>query len=84
MALPLEGVVDFKVEVVRLAKEIARLNGEAEKIRAKLDNAQFIERAPEEVVEEQRERLVETEATSAKLGAAQERLKAATEHETSG
>ena len=77
VALPLEGVVDFAVEVVRLGKEIARLDGEAGKIRGKLANAQFIERAPEEVVEEQRERLADTEATSAKLAAALERLKAA-------
>ena len=78
VALPLEGVVDFKAEVVRLGKEIARLDGEAGKIRGKLANAQFIERAPEEVVEEQRERLGDTEATSAKLSAALERLRAAT------
>ena len=77
VALPLEGVVDFKTEVVRLGKEIARLDSEAGKIRSKLCNAQFIERAPEEVVEEQRERLADTEATSLKLAAALERLKAA-------
>ncbi len=84
VALPLEGVVDFKAEVARLAKEIARLDGEAGKIRGKLANAQFIERAPEEVVEEQRERLADTEATSAKLSAALERLKTAIDVDTSG
>ncbi len=78
VALPLDGIVDFAAEVVRLGKEIARLDGEAQKIRAKLANAQFIERAPEEVVEEQRERLADAETTSAKLSAALERLKAAT------
>ncbi|MDX2233409.1 MAG: valine--tRNA ligase [Hyphomonadaceae bacterium] len=78
VALPLEGVVDFAEEIARLGKEIARLNGEAEKTRAKLSNAQFIERAPEEVVEEQRERLAETEAAAVKLAAALDRLKAAT------
>jgi valyl-tRNA synthetase len=78
VALPLDGIVDFAAEVVRLGKEIARLDGEAQKIRAKLSNAQFIERAPEEVVEEQRERLADAETTSAKLVAALERLKAAT------
>ena len=78
VALPLDGIVDFAAEVVRLGKEIARLDGEAQKIRAKLANAQFIERAPDEVVEEQRERLADAETTSAKLSAALERLKAAT------
>ncbi|MBL8559826.1 MAG: valine--tRNA ligase [Hyphomonadaceae bacterium] len=78
VALPLEGIVDFAAEVVRLGKEIARLDGEAGKIRGKLGNAQFVERAPEEVVEEQRERLAEYEASKVKLAAALERLKAAT------
>jgi len=77
VALPLEGVVDFEAEATRLEKEIARLRGEADKTRAKLGNPQFVDRAPEDVVEEQRERLAETEATRDKLAAALARLKAA-------
>lgn len=55
-ALPLEGVVDLAAEVARLKKEDAKLDGEIAKIDAKLGNADFLARAPEEVVEEQRER----------------------------
>jgi valyl-tRNA synthetase len=77
VALPLEGVVDVKAEAARLEKEVARLGGEAEKTRAKLANPQFVDRAPEEVVEEQRERLAETEAARDKLAAALARLRAA-------
>ncbi len=55
-ALPLEGVVDLAAEVTRLKKEDAKLDGEIGKIDAKLGNADFLARAPEEVVEEQRER----------------------------
>ncbi len=55
-ALPLEGVVDLAAEVARLKKEDAKLDGEIGKIDAKLGNADFLARAPEEVVEEQRER----------------------------
>jgi valyl-tRNA synthetase len=77
VALPLEGVVDFEAEAQRLDKEIVRLDSEAQKTRAKLANPQFVERAPEEVVEEQRERLAETEATRDKLAAALVRLRAA-------
>jgi valyl-tRNA synthetase len=75
VALPLEGIVDFAAEIERLTKEVARLEGEAEKIEAKLNNPQFVERAPEEVVEEQRERLTDTQAARAKLLAALERLR---------
>jgi valyl-tRNA synthetase len=73
-ALPLQGVIDFAAEKVRLAKEIEKLKGEAKKIEAKLGNADFISRAPEEVVEENRERLAEIGARIEKLSAAQARL----------
>ena len=55
-ALPLEGVIDLDAERARLAKEIQKIDVDVAKIDAKLGNADFIKRAPEEVVEEQRER----------------------------
>jgi valyl-tRNA synthetase len=73
-ALPLEGIVDFAAEKVRLGKEIEKLQSEAKKIAAKLDNADFVARAPEEVVEENRERLAEAQSRATKLGAALQRL----------
>ena len=73
-ALPLAGVIDFAAEQTRLTKEIAKLDGEAAKINAKLGNADFIRRAPDEVVEEQRERLAEAEGRRAKLATALARL----------
>jgi len=73
-ALPLQGVIDFAAEKVRLTKEVEKLKGEAKKIEAKLGNADFISRAPEEVVEENRERLAEIDARVEKLSAAQARL----------
>jgi valyl-tRNA synthetase len=73
-ALPLHGIVDFEAEKVRLTKEIAKLKGEASKLEAKLNNSDFIVRAPEEVVEETRERLGETLLRVEKLEAARARL----------
>ena len=75
-ALPLHGVIDFAAEKVRLGKEIAKLKSEAEKINAKLGNADFIRRAPEDVIEEQRDRLAEAESRRAKLESALSRLAA--------
>jgi len=75
--LPLEGIIDFDAEKARLAKEIARLKGDAGKIEAKLGNADFVARAPEEVVEENRERLAEALARAEKLEAAAARLSGA-------
>jgi valyl-tRNA synthetase len=73
-ALPLEGIIDFAAEKVRLAKEIERLNADAAKTEAKLGNADFVARAPEEVVDENRERLAEARSRAEKLGAALKRL----------
>ncbi|QBR72366.1 valine--tRNA ligase [Beijerinckiaceae bacterium] len=76
-ALPLQGVIDFAAEKNRLAKEITKLRGEVGKIEAKLGNADFIARAPEEVVEENRDRLAEALSRADKLEAALERLSGA-------
>ncbi|MGH6841717.1 MAG: hypothetical protein ACREDV_06430, partial [Methylocella sp.] len=57
-----------------LAKEIAKLKGDADKIEAKLSNADFIARAPEEVVEENRERQGDALARMEKLTAALAKL----------
>ncbi|MBQ0824333.1 valine--tRNA ligase [Microvirga sp. HBU67558] len=74
-ALPLEGVIDLDAERARLAKEIQKLDVEIGKIDAKLGNADFIKRAPEEVVEEQRERRDEAVMRKAKMEEALRRLK---------
>ncbi|MGB7127175.1 MAG: valine--tRNA ligase [Methylovirgula sp.] len=73
-ALPLEGIIDFAAEKDRLQKEIDKLTSDAKKIEAKLGNADFVARAPEEVVEENRERFAEMEARRGKLAAALRRL----------
>jgi valyl-tRNA synthetase len=67
VALPLEGVVDLPAEAARLAKEIGKLDGEITKMDQKLGNAEFVRKAPEEVVEELRERREDAAASSAKL-----------------
>ena len=73
-ALPVGEVIDLKAESARLQKEIKKLADEVGKIDAKLANAAFVARAPEEVVEEQRERRAQAEQTAARLSAALERL----------
>ena len=75
-ALPLEGVIDIGAEKGRLTKEIAKEEGEVKKVDAKLNNADFVRRAPEEVVEENRERKQEALARIEKMRAALDRLSA--------
>ncbi len=76
-ALPLKGVIDFAAERMRLEKELARIVGEIARIDGKLANADFIKRAPEEVVEGERERREEAEARRRKIVEALERLQGA-------
>ncbi len=55
-ALPLAGVIDLSVEKARLEKEVGKLDGEITGIDKKLGNEQFVAKAPEEVIEEQKAR----------------------------
>ncbi len=59
--------VDPKTERERISKEVARLEAEILKAKAKLANESFVARAPAKVVEQERERLAGFETTLAKL-----------------
>ncbi|MBH0239707.1 valine--tRNA ligase [Methylobrevis albus] len=54
--LPLAGVVDIAAEHARLEKELVKLGEEIGRIDKKLGNESFVARAPEEVVEAEREK----------------------------
>jgi valyl-tRNA synthetase len=54
--IPLEGLIDISAERARLEKEIARLQQLVESIEKKLGNPQFVERAPKEVVQKERDK----------------------------
>jgi valyl-tRNA synthetase len=72
--LALEGFIDFAKEKARLSKDMQKVDGEIGRIDQKLGNKDFVTRAPEEVVEELREKRAEYEAQKAKLGDALKRL----------
>src|SRR5438034_8972178 len=74
VVLPLAGVIDIASERTRLTRERDKAAGEVRKIVQKLDNADFIRRAPGEVVEENRERLAAAQAEISRLEAALERI----------
>jgi valyl-tRNA synthetase len=76
-ALPLKGVIDLAAERARLEKEMQKVASDIARIDAKLGNADFVRRAPEEVVEGEREKRDEAEERRAKIIEALERLKGA-------
>ncbi|MBU1306184.1 MAG: valine--tRNA ligase [Alphaproteobacteria bacterium] len=55
-ALPLAEFIDIPTEKVRLSKEVAKLDAEVAQIDKKLGNEQFVAKAPEEVIDEQKAR----------------------------
>jgi valyl-tRNA synthetase len=77
LALPLAGIIDVAAESKRLKREIDKVGSEIRQLDAKLANEKFVARAPEHVVEEQRERKADAEATVIRLEQALKRLEAA-------
>jgi valyl-tRNA synthetase len=76
-ALPLKGVIDLAAERARLAKEMAKCDADIARVDQKLGNADFLKRAPEEVVDGEREKRDAAQARRAKLAEALERLQGA-------
>ena len=74
IGLPLADILDLDAERARLEKAIAGVDGEITKISRKLDNAGFIAKAPEDVVNENRRRLDEEVTRRGALEAALARL----------
>ena len=77
VALQLQGVIDLAAERARLAKEMAKADADIARVDAKLGNPNFVARAPEDVVEEEKEKREEAEMRKAKIAEALERLKGA-------
>jgi len=76
-ALPLKGVIDVAAEKTRLEKELGKVDADIKRVDAKLGNPDFMRRAPEEVVDGEREKREEAEGRRGKIVEALERLKGA-------
>ncbi|MBB5049503.1 valyl-tRNA synthetase [Rhodopseudomonas rhenobacensis] len=74
-ALPLKGVIDVAAEQARLDKELAKAEADIKRVDAKLSNEKFVANAPEEIVEEEKEKREAAVARKAKILEALERLK---------
>jgi valyl-tRNA synthetase len=78
VALPLKGLIDVAAERARLEKELAKVMADIRRADAKLSNADFLKRAPEEVIDLEREKREDGLARQAKIVEALERLNSAT------
>jgi valyl-tRNA synthetase len=73
-ALSIAEFIDLAAERARLSKAVATLDGDIARVVKKLDNPDFMARAPEAVVAENRAKLAEAEADKVKIEAALARL----------
>ena len=74
LEVPLAGLVDVEAERSRLKKELEKAEREITIIESKLSKASFVERAPKEVVAENRQRLADYQDQAAKLSEGLKRL----------
>ncbi|MGB2468686.1 MAG: valine--tRNA ligase [Candidatus Puniceispirillaceae bacterium] len=74
IGLPLAGILDLTAEAARLKKDIGGVEAEIKKIASKLDNPNFLAKAPDEVVAENRRRLDDEQVKLDGLTAALRRL----------
>ena len=65
--VPMAGLIDKDAEIARLTKESNKLIQDIERTEAKLSNAAFVEKAPAEVVANERNRVAENKIAVEKL-----------------
>jgi valyl-tRNA synthetase len=79
IVMPLGGLIDVAAEKTRIAKDIGKADKEITTLERKLGNADFLAKAPDDVVIEQRARLAEEQSRRQRLADA-----LATLHQASG
>ncbi|PPC75842.1 valine--tRNA ligase [Pokkaliibacter plantistimulans] len=73
--VPMAGLIDAEAEIARISKELDKQTQEYTKLKSKLDNASYVEKAPAAVVEKDRARVAELDISRAKLEEQLERMK---------
>lgn len=67
LMIPMAGIIDKDAEIKRLEKEISKLNDECSRINNKLSNESFVAKAPEAVINKEKQKLGEYTAQQNKL-----------------
>ena len=57
--MPVEGLIDINEEVKRLEKDLIKLKSDIDKTAKKLDNKEFLNKAPEDVIEKEKNKFEE-------------------------
>jgi valyl-tRNA synthetase len=75
LLVPMAGLIDTQAEIDRLQRQCEKIAGDLAKSRAKLDNENFVNNAPAEVVTQERQRISEFEQQTSQLEEQLARLK---------
>ncbi|HEY5790210.1 MAG TPA: valine--tRNA ligase, partial [Gammaproteobacteria bacterium] len=76
LLIPMAGLIDKAAELARLDKQLERLGQDLARGRAKLENPDFVDKAPEAVVAKERARVDELAATLGQLQSQREKIAA--------
>ncbi len=74
--IPMAGLIDKEAELTRLDKEVGKLRAEVERVEKKLGNPSFVDKAPEAVVQKERDKLEDARSALAKLEEQAEKIRA--------
>ena len=69
------GLIDTEAELARLAKETEKLEKDLKRLQGKLGNSSFIDKAPAEVVEKERDKMQAQEQALQKLKEQEQRIR---------
>jgi valyl-tRNA synthetase len=73
--VPLAGLIDANKEIDRLGKQLAKVRKDLDSCTRKLTNSSFVDNAPPEIVQQERDRVADFERISFKLEAQIARLR---------
>jgi valyl-tRNA synthetase len=74
--IPMAGIIDKKAELIRLEKEIQKIKNDLPRIEGKLNNATFIDKAPAEVIEKEKSKLIDIRSSLNNLEEQQRKISA--------
>ena len=74
--VPLGSIIDRDAEIQRLSREVEKLTADLKRCEGKLSNSKFVDRAPADVVEKERERAEQITRDLEELRSRQQRIAA--------